>query len=86
MSSMHVFVKTVLQLRNSIIAIMAIVALATAMDVSGLISTLAHVLVNITGSSYVFISPIIGALGTFVTGIPIQTFCSVSCKPWRRQN
>ncbi|UXY12765.1 L-lactate permease [Kosakonia sp. ML.JS2a] len=67
-SMLHVFVKTVLQLRNSIIAIMAIVALATVMDVSGLISTLAHVLVNITGGSYVFISPIIGALGTFVTG------------------
>ncbi|MTH46174.1 L-lactate permease [Intestinirhabdus alba] len=65
---LHIFVKTILQLKNSIIAIMAIVALATVMDVSGLIGTLAQTLVDITGGSYVFIAPVIGALGTFVTG------------------
>ncbi|QHM71521.1 L-lactate permease [Mixta intestinalis] len=65
---LRVFVNTLLQLKNSIIAIMAVVALATVMDVSGLISTLAQTLVNLTGGAYVFISPIIGALGTFVTG------------------
>lgn len=65
---LRVFVTTLLQLKTSIIAIMAIVALATVMDVSGLISTLAQSMVDLTGGSYVFISPIIGALGTFVTG------------------
>ncbi|GAB7196908.1 hypothetical protein OS11_31830 [Dickeya oryzae] len=38
------------------------------MDVSGLIATLAQTMVNLTGGAYVFIAPIIGALGTFVTG------------------
>ncbi|WP_312686152.1 L-lactate permease [Kosakonia sp.] len=65
---LQVFVATVYQLKNSIIAIMAIVALATVMDVSGLISTLAQSMVQLTGGAFVFISPVIGALGTFVTG------------------
>jgi len=60
--------KTVVQLKNSIIAIMAIVALATVMDTSGMIGDIANTLVDITGSSYIFIAPVIGALGTFVTG------------------
>ncbi|MCP5762504.1 L-lactate permease, partial [Klebsiella pneumoniae] len=45
-----------------------IVALATVMDLSGIISTLAQSIVDLTGSSYVFLAPVIGALGTFVTG------------------
>ncbi|AIJ08532.1 MULTISPECIES: L-lactate permease [Edwardsiella] len=65
---LQVFVDTVKQLKNSIIAISAIVAMATVMDVSGLIATLAQTLVNVTGGGYLFIAPIIGALGTFVTG------------------
>lgn len=63
-----VFLSTVKQLKNSIIAITAIVAMATVMDVSGLISTLAQTMVDITGGAYLFIAPVIGALGTFVTG------------------
>ncbi|ELV7529181.1 L-lactate permease [Edwardsiella ictaluri] len=65
---LQVFVATVKQLKNSIIAISAIVAMATVMDVSELIATLAQTLVNVTGGGYLFIAPIIGALGTFVTG------------------
>lgn len=65
---LQVFAATVKQLKNSIIAISAIVAMATVMDVSGLIATLAQTLVNITGGGYLFIAPVIGALGTFVTG------------------
>lgn len=59
---------TVIQLKNSIIAIMAIVALATVMDTSGMIGDIASTLVDMTGHSYIFIAPVIGALGTFVTG------------------
>lgn len=59
---------TVKQLKNSIIAITAIVAMATVMDVSGVIATLAQTMVNTTGGAYLFIAPVIGALGTFVTG------------------
>ncbi|WP_113627860.1 L-lactate permease [Pectobacterium peruviense] len=65
---LHVFASTVKQLRNSIIAITAIVAMATVMDVSGLIATLAQTMVDVTGGGYLFIAPVIGALGTFVTG------------------
>ncbi|KEN52892.1 L-lactate permease family protein [Escherichia coli 6-537-08_S1_C2] len=65
---LEVFIKTIFQLKNSIVAIMAIVALATVMDLSGIISTLAQSIVDLTGSSYVFLAPVIGALGTFVTG------------------
>lgn len=59
---------TVVQLKNSIIAITAIVAMATVMDTSGMIGDIANTLVNVTGTSYIFIAPVIGALGTFVTG------------------
>ncbi len=65
---LKVFSATLKQLKNSIIAITAIVAMATVMDVSGLITDMAHTLVNITGGAYLFIAPLIGALGTFVTG------------------
>ncbi|EKY5010477.1 L-lactate permease [Escherichia coli] len=65
---LNVFVSTVKQLKNSIIAISAIVAMATVMDVCGLIGTLAQSLVDLTGGAYLFIAPVIGALGTFVTG------------------
>ncbi|ANE73893.1 L-lactate permease [Dickeya solani] len=65
---LRVLASTIKQLKNSIIAITTIVAMATIMDVSGLIATLAQTMVNVTGGAYVFIAPIIGALGTFVTG------------------
>ncbi|MFC3394629.1 L-lactate permease [Brenneria rubrifaciens] len=60
--------RTVVQLKNAIIAICAIVAMATVMDTSGMIGDVANSLVAITGRGYVFIAPLIGALGTFVTG------------------
>lgn len=63
-----VFGETIMQLKKSIIAILAIVAMATIMDVSGMISDIANTLVKTTGMGYAFISPLIGALGTFVTG------------------
>ena len=50
---LEVFVKTIFQLKNSIVAIMAIVALATVMDLSGIIATLAQSIVDLTGGSYV---------------------------------
>ncbi len=63
-----VFFSTVKQLKNSIIAITAIVAMATVMDISGLIASMAHTMVDVTGGAYLFIAPVIGAVGTFVTG------------------
>lgn len=63
-----VFVKTVKQLYKSIITVLSIVALAKVMGYSGMISAIAFILVKITGSASPLISPIIGALGTFITG------------------
>ncbi|MCL2893463.1 L-lactate permease [Brenneria tiliae] len=60
--------RTLVQLKNSIIAICAIVAMATVMDTSGMIGDVANSLVAVTGRGFVFIAPLIGALGTFVTG------------------
>lgn len=65
---LSLMITTFLQLKKSIIAILAIVAMATVMDKSGMITVIATTLVATTGVGYVFISPVIGALGTFVTG------------------
>lgn len=60
--------KTAKQMTKSAITIVSIVALAKVMSYSGMIKSIAVVLVAITGHAYPVISPIIGALGTFVTG------------------
>lgn len=60
--------KTCKQMSKSAITILAIVALAKVMGYSGMIKSIAVVLVAVTGRFYPLISPIIGALGTFVTG------------------
>ncbi|MDP4089607.1 MAG: L-lactate permease [Bacillota bacterium] len=63
-----ILVKTAKQMSKSAVTIVAIVALAKVMGYSGMIKSIAVVLVAVTGGFYPFISPIIGALGTFVTG------------------
>jgi len=60
--------KTARQMSKSAITIVSIIALAKIMGYSGMIGSIATVLVMITGSFYPLIAPIIGALGTFVTG------------------
>jgi lactate permease len=63
-----VLISTCKQMSKSAVTILAIVALAKVMGYSGMIKSVAVVLVATTGSFYPLISPIIGALGTFVTG------------------
>ncbi len=65
---LSLFFATLCQLKKSIVAILAIVAMATVMDKSGMITVIATTLVATTGIGYVFLSPVIGALGTFITG------------------
>lgn len=65
---LNVLGKTIKQMTKSAITIIAIVALAKVMSYSGMIKSIAVVLVAVTGSAYPVIAPIIGALGTFVTG------------------
>jgi len=60
--------KTFKQMGTSFITILSIVALAKVMGYSGMIKSIALILVKITGKYYPFFSPMIGALGTFVTG------------------
>jgi len=64
----QVFVKTVLKMKKSIVTVLAIVALAKIMDYSGMVNAIAIILVAITGPFFPVISPIIGGLGTFITG------------------
>lgn len=65
---LKVFVNTVKQLSKTIITIIAIMATAKIMGYSGMIASIALMLVTVTGSFYPLFSPLLGALGTFVTG------------------
>jgi len=60
--------KTAWSLNKSFVTVISILALAKVLDYSGMIGTLAGVLVSVTGPLYPVIAPLIGALGTFVTG------------------
>ena len=65
---MAVLARTVVNLRNTVITIISLIALASVMNYVGMISAIAAGLVAITGSFYPFFAPLIGAIGTFVTG------------------
>ncbi|MHC6179836.1 L-lactate permease [Clostridium sp. JNZ X4-2] len=65
---LKVLVDTFKQMYKSAITIIAIVALAKVMGYSGMIKSISVVLVTATGRFYPLIAPIIGAMGTFVTG------------------
>lgn len=60
--------RTVKQMSKSGITILSIIALAKVMGYSGMIKSIAVILVMITGRFYPVIAPLIGALGTFITG------------------
>lgn len=63
-----IFAQTTAQLSATFVTVLAIVALAKVMGHSGMINTLAVALATLTGPAYPFLSPLIGTLGTFVTG------------------
>lgn len=63
-----VFMKTIKQLVPTIVVVSSIVAMAKVMGYSGMVSVIAVALANAAGKVYPFISPFIGALGTFITG------------------
>lgn len=64
----NVFKRTVIQLKTSFITIMSIVAISKIMSYSGMTSSISFGLCAITGNFYPLISPLLGAIGTFVTG------------------
>lgn len=65
---LNVFFKTLQQLMKSTITVVSIVAMAKLMAYSGMIKSIALVLVQGTGKYFPLIAPIIGTLGTFITG------------------
>lgn len=65
---MVVLAHTVVNLRKTVITIISLIALASIMNYSGMIAAIASGLVAITGNLYPIFAPLIGAVGTFVTG------------------
>ena len=65
---LDVLKRTVIQLKTSFITIMSIVAISKIMSHSGMTSSISFGLCVITGSFYPLIAPLLGAIGTFVTG------------------
>lgn len=63
-----IFYKTVIQMSKTIVTIIAIMATAKLMGYSGMISSIALMFVTVTGSFYPLFAPLLGAIGTFVTG------------------
>lgn len=59
---------TVKQLKKTFITVICLVSLSTIMDTAGMISVIATALAVATGSLYPLFAPVIGCLGTFITG------------------
>lgn len=67
-SLFSIFLKTLKQIQKTTITVVAIVALAKVMGYSGMVDSIAVAIANASGRFYPFIAPLIGALGTFITG------------------
>lgn len=65
---MRVLARTTYGLRFTTITIISLIALASVMNYSGMIAAIAIGLVALTGPLYPLFAPLIGAVGTFVTG------------------
>lgn len=59
---------TVKQLKKTFVTVICLVGLSTIMDTAGMISVIATALAAATGSLYPLFAPVIGCLGTFITG------------------
>lgn len=68
-----VLIETFKKYWKTILTICAVMATAKIMGYSGMISDIAKLLVVVTGSFYPLFSPLIGALGAFVTGSGTST-------------
>lgn len=60
--------KTVVQLKKTFVTVICLVALSTIMDSAGMIAVIATALAAATGTLYPIFAPLIGCLGTFITG------------------
>lgn len=62
------FLKTLKQIKKTSITVLSIVALAKLMGYSGMVEAIANTLAAASGRFYPLIAPLLGALGTFITG------------------
>jgi lactate permease len=60
--------KTTINLQKTIVTICCLVAMAMLMNNTGMTNDIAKGLVMITGAAFPFFAPLIGSIGTFVTG------------------
>ncbi len=65
---LDVLLATVKQMSKTIVTMLAILACAKVMGYSGMIASVAAFFVGTFGSFYPLVSPVLGGLGTFVTG------------------
>ncbi len=68
-----VLVHTTVHKIPSLVVIMGIVALSVVMKHSGMIQSIANGFVSLTGKGFPFISPLLGTIGTFVTGSDLSS-------------
>ena len=59
---------TLIQMFKTVLTIVSVLATAKVMGYSGMISDIAALIVAVTGSFYPLVAPLIGSIGTFVTG------------------
>lgn len=59
---------TIKQLKKTFVTVICLVGLSTIMDASGMIAVIAAALAAATGTLYPLVAPVIGCLGTFITG------------------
>lgn len=65
---MVILARTTVNLRKTVVTICSLIALASVMNYCGMITAIASGLVAVTGDFYPLVAPMIGAIGTFVTG------------------
>jgi lactate permease len=67
-SLMKLLGKTTINLQKTVLTICCLVAMAMLMNNTGMTNDIAKGLVLLTGSAFPFFAPLIGSIGTFVTG------------------
>ena len=60
--------KTIAQVKQTIVTVLAIVALSKVMSYSGMVDSIANMIASVSGRFYPVIAPLLGAIGTFITG------------------
>ena len=65
---MKLLAKTTLNLQKTVVTICCLVAMAMLMNNTGMTNDIAKGLVLLTGAAFPFFAPLIGSIGTFVTG------------------